>query len=159
MGPLVCDKKLGLGAVLGCLLGASSVLAAPHIAHNGGFWHQLNAPTKEAYVAGYADAMDISTARLEPLALAAEMLHWSNGRKIVHQLQHDLAIPDRARNQAVPGLDRLYADPRYGELEIGIALQLLASRIGSEAPQMSPATTNPGKPALRWTTRRLSVRM
>ncbi len=125
MAPI--DWKTRLGFVVGVLLAGSAAWAAA-INHNGVFWCKLEASTKRTYLEGFADGTAISSQKLEELASAAEIFHWQSGERVIRQLQHDLAMPAGSFADTLAKLDRLYSDPRYAELDIGAALQLLDSR-------------------------------
>ncbi|MBF6568154.1 MAG: hypothetical protein IVW54_04670 [Candidatus Binataceae bacterium] len=118
-------KKFICGAVLGFLASWACAFATPTFNHNGIFWNRLSPQGKNGYVDGYNDAMQVSVGKLDSLTIAADLFHWKGANKIIHQLSRELSLSDFTTVQAVNRLDRLYANSKYSELDLGSALQLL----------------------------------
>src|SRR5262249_46883696 len=132
-------KKFSAGVIVGFLLSAAGLFAAPSFDHNGSYWNQLSPSAKAGYVSGYSDAMQVSVGKLDVLTTAANLFHWKGADKIIHQVSHELAMAELRPDDAVKRLDALYADRKYGELDLGTALQVLAIRTPSEnAEQVTP---------------------
>lgn len=121
-------KKFSFGVVLGVLATWGIGYAAPNLSHNGNFWNSLNASAKSGYVAGYGDAMQVSTGKLESLTIAANLFHWKGADKIIHQLTTELSDGPLTQDQVVSQLDTLYSNSKYSELDLGQALELLAAK-------------------------------
>ena len=121
-------KKFIAGVVVGCGLSCGVGLASPSFEHNGIFWHQLTSAGKAGYINGYRDAMDVSVQQVNTLSIAASYLHWKSGGKIIHQLTQELSINNVRPNEAVRKLDALYSNPKYSQLDLGQALQLLLAQ-------------------------------
>jgi len=121
-------KKFSLGVVAGFLACWGVGFAAPNFNHNGVFWNQLNGSAKTGYVSGYGDAMQVSTGKLDSLMIAADLFHWKGADKIIPQLSRELSTAGFGSSEAVHKLDGLYANPKYSELDLGQALQLLAAK-------------------------------
>jgi hypothetical protein len=119
-------KKFSVGVVLGFLACWGIGFAAPNFNHNGIFWNQLNGSAKTGYVDGYSDAMQVSTGKLDSLMIAASLFHWKGADKIIRQLSSELTTSGFASSDVVHRLDGLYANPKYSELDLGQALQMLA---------------------------------
>jgi hypothetical protein len=131
-------KKFSVGVVLGFLASWGIGFAAPNYSHNGSFWNGLNGSAKAGYINGYGDAMEVSAGKLDSLTIAADLFHWKGADKIIRQLSHELAMTDIAPDAAVRGLDRLYSNPKYSELDLGQALQLLAAKAPAEQEAAQP---------------------
>ena len=119
-------KKFIAGVVVGFMLSCVGVFAAPSFDHNGSYWNQLNASAKDGYVNGYSDAMQVSVGKLNVLTTAADLFHWRGADRIIQQLSHELEISELKPNEAIKRLDKLYANRKYSELDLGTALQVLA---------------------------------
>ena len=119
-------KKFIAGVVVGFVLSCAGVFAAPSFDHNGSYWNQLNASAKDGSVNGYSDAMQVSVGKLNVLTTAADLFHWRGADRIIQQLSHELEISELKPNEAVKRLDKLYANRKYSELDLGTALQVLA---------------------------------
>jgi hypothetical protein len=118
-------KKFSAGLVLGFLLSWGIGLAATSFNHNGTFWNKLNVAAKSGYVDGYGDAMQVSVGKLDSLSIAADLFHWKGADKIIRQLARELSTSELGSDEAVHKLDTLYSNPKYSELDLGQALQLL----------------------------------
>ena len=131
-------KKFIAGAVVGFVLSCGIGLAASSLEHNGLFWQQLTNVAKTGYINGYRDAMDVSVQQVNTLSIAASYLHWKSGDKIIAQLTRELSMTALQPDDAVRKLNALYSNPKYSQLDLGQALQLLLAqaenaRNGSEA--------------------------
>jgi hypothetical protein len=141
-------KKFIAGVVVGCGLSCGAGLASSGLEHNGIFWQQLTNAAKTGYINGYRDAMDVSVQQVNTLSIAASYLHWKSGGKIIHQLTQELSMNTIKPEEAVRKLNALYSNPKYSQLDLGQALQLLLAQT-SESPQNSndrePTTVTPRK--------------
>jgi hypothetical protein len=131
-------KKFIAGVVVGFMLSCVGVFAAPSFDHNGSYWNQLNAAAKDGYVNGYSDAMQVSVGKLNVLTTAADLFHWRGADRIIEQLSHELEISELKPNEAVKRLDKLYANRKYSELDLGTALQVLAIDSPNQVPARAP---------------------
>jgi hypothetical protein len=120
-------KKFIAGVVVGSVASCGVGFAASSFDHNGVFWNKLNGAAKTGYVSGYGDAMQVSIGKLDSLSIAGELFHWRGSNKIIKQLSRELSTAEMTPNQAVKKLDALYANPKYSELDLGQALQLLTA--------------------------------
>jgi hypothetical protein len=127
-------KKFIAGVVVGVGLSCGVGLAAPIVEHNGIFWHQLTNAAKTGYISGYRDAMDVSVQQVNTLSIAADYLHWKSGDKIIRQLTQELSMNGITPDDAVRKLDALYSNPKYSQLELGQALQLLLAQTQDSGP-------------------------
>lgn len=121
-------RKFIAGVVVGFIASCGVGFAAQSLDHNGEFWNKLNEAAKTGYINGYGDAMQVSVGKLDSLSIAADLFHWRGANKIIKQLSRELSTADLTPDQAVKRLDTLYANPKYSELDLGQALQLLAAR-------------------------------
>ena len=121
-------KKFIAGVVVGFVASCGAGFAAQSFDHNGVFWNKLNNGAKTGYINGYGDAMQVSAGKLDSLSIAADLFHWRGANKIIKQLSHELSTAELTPDQAVKKLDTLYANPKYSELDLGQALQLLAAK-------------------------------
>jgi hypothetical protein len=132
-------KKFCAGVVLGFIASCGVVFAAPNFSHNGVFWGKLNDAAKAGYINGYGDAMQVSVGKLESLSIAADLFHWKGADKIIKQLADELSTSDLTPDQTVHKLDALYSNPKYSELDLGEALQLLTVKPADEpSPESAP---------------------
>ena len=95
--------------------------------------------------------MQVSAGKLDSLSIAADLVHWRGASKIILQLSSELSVADLTPDQAVKKLDTLYSNPKYSELDLGQALQLLAARTSDQATDNdAPAAvkTIPAKSAM-----------
>jgi hypothetical protein len=127
-------KKFSAGVVLGFLVSWGMVFAEPDFNHNGFFWAKLNDTAKTGYINGYGDAMQVSVGKLGSLSIAADLFHWKGADKIIHQLADELSTSELTPAEAVHKLDTLYSNPKYSELDLGQALQLLSVKAPTDAP-------------------------
>jgi hypothetical protein len=126
-------NKFFAGVMVGFLASCGLAFASSGLGHNGIFWNKLSAPAKDGYVNGYSDAMKVSVGQLDSLQIAADMFHWKGARKFIKQLSRELSMADLTPNQAVDRLNELYSNPKYSELDLGQALQLLTTRANETA--------------------------
>jgi hypothetical protein len=139
-------NKFAAGVVLGLILSCGLGLAAQGVDHNGAFWNGLGSSAKQGYVSGYSDAMNVSVGKLDQLTVAADLFRWKGAKKIIRQLSRELAIADQNPEDVVKRLNDLYADRKYGKLDLGSAVQLLTMR--AQAPEAAQgAATAPGAAA------------
>jgi hypothetical protein len=132
-------KKFIAGVVLGFAVSCGIGFASPGLGHDGTFWQQLSNPAKTGYVNGYRDAMDVSVQEVKTLSIAASYLRWKSGDKIIHQVAQELSMADVEPDEVVSKLNTLYSNPKYSELDLGQALQLLTARSqGGAAADSSP---------------------
>ncbi len=134
-------KRFSAGVVLGFLASWGIGFAAPNFSHNGDFWNKLNTSAKTGYVNGYGDAMQVSAGKLDSLTIAADLFHWKGADKIIHQLSSELSTADLGSDAAVRKLDSLYSNPKYSELDLGEALQLLAAKAPTDTEIAPPASS------------------
>ncbi len=121
-------RKFAAGMVLGFLVSCSLTYAAAGLSHNGSFWNKLDSSAKSGYVGGYFDAMGVTVGKLDSLTIAAELFHWKGAKKVIAQLSRELSMSEMKPEEAVRKLDELYSNRKYGELDLGSALQLLTMR-------------------------------
>lgn len=134
-------KRFSAGVMLGVLASWGIGFAAPNFSHNGDFWNKLNTSAKTGYVNGYGDAMQVSAGKLDSLTIAADLFHWKGADKIIHQLSSELSTADLGSDAAVRKLDSLYSNPKYSELDLGEALQLLAAKAPTDT-EIAPPTSS-----------------
>jgi hypothetical protein len=141
-------KKFIAGLLLGLLTSSIIGFAAAPVDHDGSFWGSLNNAGKTGYINGYSDAMQVSVDKLDYLRSASNFFHWKGADKIIHELSRQLSMAELTPDEAVKKLDTLYSNPKYSELDLGQALQLLAAgtpighstaSVGAVAP---PAAAN-----------------
>jgi hypothetical protein len=133
-------KKFIAGVVVGLSVSGGMGLASPGFDHNGLFWRQLTNPAKTGYINGYRDAMDVSVQEVNTLSIAANYLHWKSGDKIIRQLTQELSMNGIKPDDAVRKLDTLYSNPKYSELDLGQALQLLLAQASQTAADADSST-------------------
>ena len=121
-------KKFIAGLVVGFVASCGVGFAASSFDHNGVFWNKLNGTAKTGYINGYGDAMQVSIGKLDSLSIAGDLFHWRGSDKIISQLARELSTAEMTPDQAVKKLDALYSNPKYSELDLGQALQLLTAR-------------------------------
>jgi hypothetical protein len=126
-------RKFIAGVVVGCGLSCGIGLASPGVEHNGIFWQQLTKAAKTGYINGYRDAMDVSVQQVNTLSIAASYLHWKSADKIIGQLTQELSMNNIKPEEAVHKLDSLYSNPKYSQLDLGQALQLLLAQTAQTA--------------------------
>ncbi len=150
-------NKFIAGVVVGFVASCGVGFAASSLDHNGVFWNKLNGTAKTGYINGYGDAMQVSIGKLESLSIAGDLFHWRGSDKIISQLARELSTDQLTPDQAVKKLDTLYSNPKYSELDLGQALQLLTARTpdsevmggNSTAPAVkaTPSAAVPGRRA------------
>jgi hypothetical protein len=140
--------KFAAGVVVGASLGCALAAAAPSSRHDGAFWARLDNQYKTAYVAGYSDATHSSLVKLDSLKLAAGVFHWKAADKILAQVARGLDISNLPTAGLIAYLDRLYSNPRYGDFDLGPAIELAAMRgidaqpTSSKVPSVTPASSD-----------------
>ena len=139
-------KKFIAGVAVGFVVNCGVGFAASSFNHNGVFWNKLNGNAKTGYINGYGDAMQVSIGKLDSLSIAGELFHWRGSNKIIKQLSRELSTAELTPDQAVKKLDTLYANPKYAELDLGQALQLLtANTSAGEDPSSDGGLPAPAK--------------
>jgi hypothetical protein len=118
-------NKFAVGVVVGFILSCGLGMAAESLDHNGVFWSRLGNSAKQGYVDGYSDAMNVSVGKLDNLMVAADLFRWKGAKKIIHQLSRELSVADARPEDMVKGLNDLYSDHKYSELDLGSAMQYL----------------------------------
>jgi hypothetical protein len=138
-------NKFAVGVVVGFILSCGLGLAAESLDHNGVFWNRLGDSAKKGYVDGYSDAMNVSVGKLDNLMVAADLFRWKGAKKIIHQLSRELSVADARPEDMVKGLNDLYADHKYSELDLGSAMQYLnvGGAPGTEGAAAHAAGGNP----------------
>ncbi len=126
-------KQFTAGVVLGFVASCTIVFGASNFDHNGIFWNKLDGAAKTGYVNGYGDAMQVSIGKLDSLTIAADLFHWKGADKIIRQISNELSTSEFGSDEAVRKLDALYSNPKYSELDLGQALQLLAIKTPDDA--------------------------
>jgi len=126
-------KNFTMGVLVGLVVSLGVGFAAPGLDHNGLFWNKLNNSAKAGYINGYSDAMQVSVGKLDSLTIAADLFHWKGGDKIIRQLSGELSMSELKADDAVKKLDSLYSNPKYSELDLGQALQLLEARVPADS--------------------------
>jgi hypothetical protein len=139
-------SKFAAGVVVGTSLACALAAAAQVSRRDGAFWSRLGNQDKAAYVAGYSDATHSSLAKLDNLRRAASVFHWKGANKILSQVARGLDISGLPVPALIAYLDRVYSNPRYGDFDVGIALELAAMRrIDTQSPSRDdPAVTPAG---------------
>jgi hypothetical protein len=133
-------KRFAAGMILGFLASCAMAFASSGADHNGMFWNKLNRAAKDGYVNGYADATRVTVSKLETLITAGDLFHWKGSHKVIREVQAQLSMSELAPEDAVSRLDSLYRNPKYGELDLGTALQLLALHPEANRPGASSNT-------------------
>jgi hypothetical protein len=113
-----------VGAILSCAVG----FAAQGSGHDGSYWSGLPQLARMTYIEGYADAMQTSIGKLQSLGVAADLLHWKGSKKILAQVARELNISGHSAKDLMHYVDKVYSDPKYHELELGMAMQLATTR-------------------------------
>lgn len=139
-------KKFIAGVVIGFVVSCGVGFAASSFDHNGVFWNKLNSTAKTGYINGYGDAMQVSVGKLDSLSIAGDLFHWRGANKIIKQVARELSTAELTPDRAVKKLDALYANPKYSELDLGQALQLLIARAPA-GEEMGDNSTAPAKAA------------
>ena len=107
-------------------------MATASFDHNGVFWSRLSDPAKLGYVDGYGDAMQVSLGKLDSLRIAADLFHWKGAPRVIRQLSSELSFSGLTSDRVVQRLDQLYANPKYSQLDLGSALQLITFKTPRE---------------------------
>jgi hypothetical protein len=137
--------RFAAGVIVGAGLCGVVAAAAQGSHHDGAFWSRLGNRDKAAYVAGYSDATHSSLGKLDNLRLAAGVFHWRGADKIIAQVARGMDVSGLPIPALIAYLDKVYSNPRYGNFEVGIAIELAAMRgidarsPSSEVPALTPA--------------------
>jgi hypothetical protein len=137
--------EFAAGVIIGAILSCALASAAQVSRHDGSFWNRLGKQDKAAYVAGYSDAAHTSLGKLDSLKLAAAAFHWKGANKILSQLARELDVSGLEANDLTAYLDSVYSNPRYGDFDVAMALELAAMRgTSSKSPSngVPPAASN-----------------
>jgi hypothetical protein len=137
-------KKFIAGVVVGLGLSCGFGFASTGFEHNGIFWQRLTNPAKTGYIDGYRDAMDVSVEEVNTLSIAASYLHWRSGDKIIRQLTQELSMDQIRPDEAVRKLDALYSNPKYSQLDLGQALELLSAQTSPNSSNVTASSSNEG---------------
>lgn len=133
------------GVIVGASLVSLAVSATQLSLHDGLFWRRLGSGDKNAYVAGYADAMQTSLSKVDSLKVAAKLFHWKGANKILNRVERGLDLSLLPCGDLVSYLDQVYSNPRYGDLEMTMAIEVGTMR-GTElkpsSDSASPADGN-----------------
>jgi hypothetical protein len=140
-------KKFIAGLLLGLLTSSIIGFAAAPVDHDGNFWGSLNNAGKTGYISGYSDAMQVSVDKLDYLRSASNFFHWKGADKIIHELSRQLSMAELTPDEAVKKLDTLYSNPKYSQLDLGQALQLLAAGTPIDHGAASSGTVSPSAAA------------
>src|ERR1700761_9447903 len=142
-------KKFIAGLLAGLLTSSIISFAAAPVDHDGNFWTSLNSAGKNGYINGYSDAMQVSVGKLDYLRSASNFFHWKGADKIIHELSAQLSMAEITPEEAVMKLDTLYSNPKYSELDLGQALQLLAAGtpLNQDGAQNKPSSDKPAASA------------
>lgn len=133
-------KKFIAGLIVGFVASSGLAMATASMDHNGIFWSKLSDPAKLGYVDGYGDAMQVSLGKLDSLRIAADLFHWKGARRVIRQLSTELSLSGLTTHRVVARLNRLYANPKYSQLDLGSALQLITFKTPREnAPTAEPS--------------------
>jgi hypothetical protein len=141
-------SKFAAGVFVGASLGCALAAAAQVSRHDGAFWSKLGNQDKAAYLAGYSDATHCSLGKLENLRLAAGVFHWKGADKILVQVARGLDISGLPAPALIAYLDKVYSNPRYGDFDVEVAIELAAMRgidpqsASSEIPALTPASSD-----------------
>jgi hypothetical protein len=138
-------KRFAAGMVLGFLASCAIAFASSDTDHNGMFWNKLSRGAKDGYIDGYADATGVTVSKLETLTTAGDLFHWKGSRKVIREVQAQLSRSELAPEDAVSRLDSLYKNSKYGELDLGTALQLLALHPEAISSRASSSTPRDGQ--------------
>lgn len=131
-------KGFVTGVIVGFAVSCAVAAAASSIeSHNGIFWNKLTQSAKNGYIDGYTDATRISISKLDALTTAGELFHWKGSRKIIHQVEAQLSLSQLTTDDVVNRLDALYKNQKFGELDLGSALQLMVVRPGPKNDRSS----------------------
>jgi hypothetical protein len=142
--------KFAAGVVVGASLGGALAAAAQVSRHDGAFWSRLGNQDKVAYVAGFSDATNSYLGKLDNLRVAAGAFHWKDANKILTQVARGLDISGLSAPVLIAYLDKVYSNPRYGDFDVGIAIELAAMRgIDAQSPSSELPPLTPASPDLK----------
>jgi hypothetical protein len=137
---------VAVGASLGCVLAAAAQVSR----HDGAFWSRLGNRDRAAYVEGYSDASDCTLSKLDKLRVAAGVFHWKGANKVLAQVARGLDLSGLPAPVLIAYLDKVYSNPRYGDFDVGNAIELAAmggidpQSPANEASAVMPASEVPG---------------
>ncbi len=131
--------KFAAGVIVGATLSCVLASAAQVSRHDGSFWNRLGKQDKAAYVAGYSDAAHTSLGKLDSLKLAADAFHWKGANRVLSQLARELDVSGLETNDLTAYQDSVYSNPRYGDFDVAMAIELAAMRgAGLKPPSGGP---------------------
>lgn len=113
-----------LGFALGAILSAGLGYGFAPGARNGSYWNGLGSQTKSMYVEGYSDGLQVSAQKFAMLQKAGKALSWKGANTVLRHVLRHYDLSPRAQESAIHYLNQLYADPRYSDLDVGLATQL-----------------------------------
>jgi hypothetical protein len=70
--------------------------------------------------------------KLDSLRIAADLFHWKGAPRVIRQLSRELSFSGLTSDRVVQRLDQLYANPKYSQLDLGSALQLITFKTPRE---------------------------
>jgi hypothetical protein len=142
--------KFAAGVVVGASLGCTLAAAGQVSHHDGAFWSRLGNQDKRAYVAGYSDATHFSLGKLDNLSHAAGVFHWKGAKRILAQVARGLGISGLPTPALIAYLDKVYSNPRFGDFDVRIAIELAAMRgIDARSPSSEVPAVMPVSPDLK----------
>ncbi len=141
--------RFGAGVVVGASLGCALAATAQVSRHDGAFWSRLGNQDRAAYVEGYSDASYCTLGKLDKLRVAAGVFHWKGANKVLAQVARGLDLSGLPAPVLIAYLDKVYSNPRYGDFDVGNAIELAAmsgidpQSPANEASAVMPATEVP----------------
>jgi hypothetical protein len=142
-------SRLAAGLVVGASLGGALAATAQVSHHDGAFWGRLGNQDRAAYVAGYSDASDRMLSKLSDLRVADGVFHWKGANKVLAQVARGLDLSGLSAADLIAYLDRVYANPRYGDFDVGSAIEVAAMRgIGPQSPATEVPVVAPASEVL-----------
>jgi hypothetical protein len=141
--------RFGAGVVVGASLGCALAAGAQVSRHDSAFWSRLGNQDRAAYLAGYSDASNCTLSKLDNLRVAAGVFHWKGAGKVLAQVARGLDMSGLSAPVLIAYLDKVYSNPRYGDFDVGNAIELAAMRgidaqsPASEASAVMPASEVP----------------
>ena len=136
--------RFGAGVVLGASLGCALAATAEVSRHDGAFWSRLGNRDRAAYVAGYLDASNCTLSKLDKLRIAAGVFHWKGANKVLPQVARGLDMSGLSTPVLIAYLDQVYSNPRYGDFDLGNAIEMAAMRgIDAQSPASEASVVMP----------------
>jgi hypothetical protein len=120
--------EFAVGVIVAAALSCALASGAQVSRHDGSFWNRLGKQEKAAYVAGYSDAVRTSLGKLDSLKLAAAAFHWKGAKRVLSQLAREVDVSVLEANDLTAYLDGVYANPRYRDFDVPMAIELAALR-------------------------------